>query len=156
MRKIEMLGMSEFAALFRRTVFASLDEQGLETLRGMFERYAVERGEYLRRKGEGSSALYVVESGRIDLMDGMYHSVLGMCGEGECVGLLSLWFPGVGYLDACAAEPSAVLSLDEGAFRMLEFSDPKLVLMMMRCIRTVVSPKLSRALEIAAKLYQEG
>jgi len=156
MRKVEMLGVSEFAALMKRTVFASLDEQGTETLRGMFERYSVDEGEYLHRRGEGPSSLYVVESGRVDLIDGTHQSVLGMCGEGDSVGLLSLWFPGVGCLDTCAAEASTVLSLDEGAFRMLEFSDPKLVLMMMRCVRAVVSPKLSRALEIAARLCQEG
>ncbi len=153
MKILPMLNIENTTQLLDKTIFSSLDMTAIEKLLPLLERKSIPRGEVLREMGEEKGDLYIIESGQFRETDAD-HAVLATYGAGECIGLLAVLFDGPQILSTAATEDSVVLQLDAGSLRMLEFSEPRLSLQILRCIRTALSPSMSAGLRLMYQLYQ--
>jgi len=153
MQTLNMLSSQEVQVFLKKTIFAQLDATLIEKLLPLLERYSVSRGEVIRKIGEESGSLILVEKGKFTASDAD-HSVLATYGVGDCIGPLSVLFSGAQLLETQAAEESVILTIDGGSLRMLEFSEPHLMLQIFRCIRLYASPKFHAAEQLMLQLYQ--
>ncbi|MGE4443821.1 MAG: Crp/Fnr family transcriptional regulator [Candidatus Altimarinota bacterium] len=70
-------------------LFSSLNQDSLNTLAMFCQQRRVASGEVLFRKGEESTSMYIVISGKLEVFDG--ERVLGFVKSGEFVGEMSLF-----------------------------------------------------------------
>lgn len=153
MQTLPMLSSQEIRNFLKKTIFSQLDTKLVDKLLPLIERFKVTSGEVIRKIGDESGSLILVESGKFSASDAD-HSVLATYGEGECIGPLSVLFGGTQLLKTQATEESIIIVLDAGSLKMLEFSEPHLMLQIFRCIRLYAGPKFHAAEQLMLQLYQ--
>ena len=112
------------------TLFASLDNQALETIVSAGQDLQLNRGDVLFREGERPDELFVVASGRIAIanksIDGR-ESMVALMEEGDLFGEMGL-FDGRGRsAEARALETSVVTAVPYGPVRAVYENDPSLL-----------------------------
>ena len=88
------------------------------------------QGQILFKKGDPAKHLYVVESGRLEVLEG--DRVLETLGEDEIVGEMALIDGGVRSATVRAAQPSNVIAIDEKRFLRMVSDTPFFALRVMR------------------------
>lgn len=154
MKMLSMIGSDETSKLLDESIFSGLDVQSREKLYPLFERKSVSKGEMIRKINEEVGDLFIVESGAF-YETSADNSVLATYGRGQCIGALSSLFSVKQVLNTQATEDSVVLQIDAGSLVMLEYSDPRLLLQLWRCIRSAVSPQVDGILHLMYELYQD-
>jgi len=81
-----------FALLAAMPVFGGLDESTLELLTSLAEPVTVERGEHFFREGDESRAMYVLETGRVEIYKTWQSEskLLRWMERGDCFGEMAL------------------------------------------------------------------
>ena len=107
------------------SVFGDLDEAELAEIARLAEPFAVPAGELLVRQGEPAEHLYVLESGRLEVvarLPGDREMPLSHLGAGDILGELSLIAGGARTASARAVETTRGLLIGRDAFRQLRMS----------------------------------
>lgn len=94
------------------------------------ESMTLTQGQILFKKGDPAKHLYVVESGRLEVLEG--DRVLETLGEDEIVGEMALIDGGVRSATVRAAQPSNVIAIDEKRFLRMVSDTPFFALRVMR------------------------
>jgi CRP-like cAMP-binding protein len=83
---------SHTAVLQRMPIFGALAQQTLEFLVGRARTAAVDSGAWFFREGEVASDVYVLESGRVEVVKAWQERELRLCelGAGDCFGEMAL------------------------------------------------------------------
>jgi len=153
MQSLRMHTQQELYELFKQTIFSAIDPASVEKLHPLIERRSVKKGEVLRKIGEEYGDLVIIEEGKFAMCDAD-HSVMNSLGPGDCIGPLSIIFHAPQTLETQATEDSVILMLDAGSLRMLEYSEPLLIIQLYKCIRIAVSPKIKALQKLMLELYQ--
>lgn len=99
-------------------LFSALDDDAARALRASMVEQRLTRGEVLFTEGEPGDKLYVVESGKVKLLqtapDGR-ESLIAVLGAGEMLGELSLFDPGARTATAVAVTSTKVLAMGHEA-----------------------------------------
>ncbi len=122
--------MPDSTLFHETTLFASLDNQALETIVSAGQDLQLNRGDVLFREGETPDELFVVVSGRIAIanksIDGR-ESMVALMEEGDLFGEMGL-FDGRGRsAEARALETSVVTAVPYGPVRAVYENDPSLL-----------------------------
>ncbi len=153
MQSLRMHTVQELNELLKHTIFSAIDPASVEKLHPLIERRSVSRGEVIRKIGEEYGDLVLIEEGKFSMCDAD-HSVLNSLGPGDCIGPLSVIIHTPQMLETQATEDSVILMLDAGSLRMLEYSEPLLIIQLYKCIRLAVSPKFKAVQKLMLELYQ--
>lgn len=150
-RTISMPDVKDLSALFKDSLLSNLELPHINKLHNLLECGQAEAGECIRPRGEKNPALFIIESGHVQLrMSGSPVSVADLH-RGEAFGLFSILFSGEATTDAYAVERSTFIVLDGSTLRMLEISSPQLALLIQRDIRSYLSPIIYQALPIIGR-----
>ncbi len=130
-KKIEM-GPSDYkelaGALRRISFFANLSLADLESLLGLTALYEVDKGRVLFRKGSVGDALYVIQSGEVDIISRRYAWIPGgriaRLRAGDFFGEMALLDQPYRTASAVAAAPSRLFVLLAARFNELLRSNP--------------------------------
>ena len=151
-QKLNMLPQSQVLELFHNSPLSELEDADIVKLIGLSECCLAREGECIRAVDNPMSALAIVASGCVSLYDLEHKKVLSQITEGQCFGMLSLVFPGHVYPEAYAEEDTVFILLDSVSFRMIELSDPKLAVAILRCIQTVMTPVIANTAAVLMRI----
>jgi signal transduction histidine kinase len=131
-------------------LFASLEEQDLDTLTRLAEPRAIKTGDLLMEQGSPGDALYVVLDGQFEVTkrSGKHDVVLGLRGSGEMLGEMSLMEEAPRMASVRAIRDSRVLALSRSAFYQLLSSNPS-------AVRAILRTLLSRQRSTEQLLVQQ-
>ena len=117
--------------LFRETLlFADLDNASLKAITDVSLKHWLRRGDVLFAEGDPPAALYVVESGRIAIVNRNFlgrESVVALMETGDLFGEMGLFDNRGRSAEARALERSAVTEVPYGPVRALYEADPRLL-----------------------------
>ena len=151
-RTITMPALDELTELLKQSsLFGGLDNPSITRLHNLLECGQAEAGECIRPRGDNNPALYLIQSGRIQLRMTGNPVPIADLRRGQSFGLLSILFPGEAFTEACAVETSTFIVLDSSTMRMLEISNPQLALLVLRSIRIELAPLINQALPVIAR-----
>ena len=127
---------SESAADFlgRVPLFAGLEPALREDVCRRARRLRVEPGQWLFREGEAGDAMYVVHTGRLEVVHEESGEVVRVLGRGEALGELALLTALPRSASARAARPTEVLSIARDDFGELLATSPALSLALNRVL----------------------
>jgi CRP-like cAMP-binding protein len=115
--------MDDTKALAERVpLFADLDEGELRFVLRAARRLTFDAGARLVRQGQAADTALIMEHGRarvISVLPGGGETVVGELGPGSVLGEMALLDAGVRSASVVASEPTACLSMERDAFRML-------------------------------------
>lgn len=136
--------------------FAGLGDDALAMMAGCATNVHVPAGEYLFRLGEPADRFFVVRHGRVALelhAPGAGPLVLETVDDGEVLGWSWLVPPHRWFLDARAAAPTSLVSLDGGCLRTKCDEDPALGYALMQRVSQVMLARLQSARMRLLDLY---
>ena len=151
-RTVEMISQQALQGLLKLSPLSSVEEKYIETLQAMMECGVADSGDVIRASGELKSALYIVVSGRVQLRYDGISEPLATLQFGDAFGLLSVLFPAPQEIEVICLEPAKFVSLDEGALRMIELSQPQLAIEIIRAIRVYCAPMIAQLVPLLLKL----
>ncbi len=151
-QSLSIMNVADFAALMKQTLFADLEAKHIAALHSMCECRLASSGECIRQVGEMADALAIVATGRVRLVDPTRRETLAHFSAGQAFGLISLLFPGQGYVEVYAVEETTLVILDAGNLRMIEVSNPELAIVVNRAVRSALAPIFANALPVLAKM----
>lgn len=129
--------MAERRILETTQLLGALSPEALESLRTASEVREVARNEVLFRRGDDSSELFGIVSGRVAILtrspDGR-ESLVAVLDEGSLFGELGLFDDGPRSADARALEPTQLLVLDYEVVRTAIQADPQLLWIIVRVL----------------------
>ncbi|MEP6775857.1 MAG: cyclic nucleotide-binding domain-containing protein, partial [Chloroflexota bacterium] len=107
-------------------LFASLEEQDLDTLTRLAEPRALKTGDLLMEQGSPGNALYVVLDGQFEVTkrSGKHDVVLGLRGSGEMLGEMALMEEAPRMASVRAIRDSRVLAISRSAFYQMLSANP--------------------------------
>jgi NTE family protein len=123
------------ATLRQVPVLAGLPDDLLERLAGEVREVDVPAGEWIMRAGEQAESLFVVRSGRVEVLDeGPPESVIRVLRRGDVLGELALLHEGVRSASARARRDSHLLELGRDRFEQLIREAPTFAVALTRSI----------------------
>ena len=127
---------AESSAVFlaRVPLFAGLEPSLREDVGRRARRVRVEAGEWLFREGEPGDAMFVVYTGRLEVVDEESGEVVRQLGRGDALGELALLTEQPRSASVRAARPTDVLSLGREDFTELLATSPALSLALNRVL----------------------
>jgi NTE family protein len=120
--------------LSRVPIFSGLERGGLESLAESARPVRVEAGAWLFRRGEPGDAMYVVRTGRLEVLDEEQGALLRELARGDALGELALISEAPRSASVRAARASDVLEVDRDDFEALLRSSPELSLALNRVL----------------------
>ena len=150
-RTITMPDLDDLIELLKQSLFGGLDMPSMTRLHNLLECGQAEAGECIRPRGDNNPALYIIQSGHIQLRMTGSPAPIADLHRGQSFGLFSILFPGEAFTEAYAVETSTFIVLDSSTMRMLEISNPQLALLVLRSIRIELAPFMNQALPIIAR-----
>ncbi len=114
------------AFLGRVSIFSELEAPMLSSLAARARPMRLPAGEWLFRRGDDGDALYVVRTGRLQVVDEPSDAVIRELGRGDALGELALLTRAPRSASVRAARASDVLAIDHDAFEDLLASAPAL------------------------------
>lgn len=151
-KTVEMLSCSALGALLKTSFLASIESKYIQTLQAMMERGVAESGDVIRVIGELNSALYIVESGEIQLRHPKCAEPFATLHAGDAFGMLSLLFPIPNSVEAVCTKQAKFIVLEEGTLRMIELSQPQLAVALIRAIRVHCAPSFAQLTPLLVNL----
>ena len=151
-KTVEMLSCSALGALLKTSFLASIESKYIQTLQAMMERGVAESGNVIRVIGELNSALYIVESGEIQLRHPKCAEPFATLHAGDAFGMLSLLFPIPNSVEAVCTKQAKFIVLEEGTLRMIELSQPQLAVALFRAIRVHCAPSFAQLTPLLGNL----
>ena len=121
------------------SAFSGVPEDTLEELLELLEKHTIPRGEVIFRKGDPGDAMYVIESGRVQISihdEARREVVLKHYGPGQIFGEMSLLDGLPRSATAMAVEPMSVMILPRGVFMNYLKEHPDIAIGMMRDLST--------------------
>jgi CRP-like cAMP-binding protein len=121
------------------SAFNGVPEETLEELLELLEKHTIPRGEVIFRKGDPGDAMYVIESGRVQISihdEAKREVVLKYYGPGQIFGEMSLLDGLPRSATAMAVEPMSVMILPRGVFMNYLKEHPDIAIGMMRDLST--------------------
>ena len=115
---------AEFLALV--PIFAGLPAEQLQTMAANTGAQRLEAGAWLFREGEEAEAMYVVRTGRLDVIDEKAGTVMRALGRGDVVGELALITASTRSASVRAARASDLISIERDNFDALLRASPEL------------------------------
>jgi predicted acylesterase/phospholipase RssA/CRP-like cAMP-binding protein len=125
------------AAAFLRNVpvLAGLSDELLERLTGELRVLAVSAGTWIMREGDVASSLFIIRSGRVDVVDeGPPEALIRVLRRGDVLGELALLRQGTRSASARARRDAELLELDRAAFEDLIQQAPSFALGLTRAM----------------------
>ena len=150
-RTISMPDVNDLSALFKNSLLSDLELPHVTKLHNLLECGQAEAGECIRPRGEKNPALFVINSGHVQLRMAGSPVPVAELQRGEAFGLFSILFAGEATTDAYAVDRSTFIVLDGSTLRMLEMSSPQLALLILRSIRSHLSPIIYQALPVIGR-----
>ena len=124
-------------------LFAGLEPGMLETIASRLQRVHVEAGDYLFREGDAGNAMFVVHTGRLDVIDEPSGRVIRELGRGDALGELALISDTPRSASLRAARSSELFEIGRQHFEELLRGTPELALALNRVLAEQL--RLSRA-----------
>lgn len=152
-QKLNMLPQAQLLEVVKQSPFASLEDEEAIKAFGLSEYCLAHEGESIRSADTPASAMFLIVSGSVRLLDAKQRTQAHF-GEGDCIGMLSLVFPGHVAPEIVADKDTAFLFLDAVSYRMICLSDAKLAISMLRCIQTTLTPLINNAANALAKICE--
>ena len=121
--------------LKKLSAFSGVPEETLEELLRLLERHTIPKGEVIFHKGDPGDAMYVIESGRVQISlqdEAGREVVLRHYGPGQIFGEMSLLDESPRSATATAVEPMAVMILPRDVFMNYLKGHPDMAIGMMR------------------------
>ena len=121
--------------LKKLSAFSGVPEETLEELLRLLERHTIPKGEVIFHKGDAGDAMYVIESGRVQISlqdEAGREVVLRHYGPGQIFGEMSLLDESPRSATATAVEPMAVMILPRDVFMNYLKGHPDMAIGMMR------------------------
>ncbi len=121
------------------SAFNGVPEETLEELLELLEKHTIPRGEVIFRQGDPGDAMYVIESGRVQISihdEARREVVLKYYGPGQIFGEMSLLDGLPRSATAMAVEPMSVMILPRGVFMSYLKEHPDIAIGMMRDLST--------------------
>ena len=137
--------------LGRCRALGDLTGEQLQALAGLMEPREYESGESLFREGDEAEEVLVIAQGSVRLE--RERTTLGVIGEGEMLGGVSMASVGRRACDAIAAEEVRALALSRGAYTQLRVDHPAIALALQdgllreiaTCVRALAESRASAA-----------
>lgn len=147
-----MLPQAQVLEVVKKSPFAGIEAEDAAKIFGLAECCLAHKGDIIRSADKPASAMFMIVSGRVSLRKNQM--TMASFGEGSCIGLLSLVFPGHVAPEIVASEDTVFLFLDSVSYRMICLSDAKLGISMLHCIQTVLTPVVNSAAEALSKFCE--
>jgi CRP/FNR family cyclic AMP-dependent transcriptional regulator len=143
--------------LSRISVWGGLTDEQQEIIYRRLEVATFEKGEYIFRKGEQPSHIYIVKSGKIDLLTSDQDvSVQKETVEtGGCFGVAALMAMQTHMVTAIAAEDAEVMVLSRQALLGLRYEDIELFALLMMNIAREIARRLKLTDDILLQYVRE-
>lgn len=137
--------MMRTAAFLRHVpVLADLSDELLERLAGQVDEVHMAAGEWLMREGEAADSMFIVASGRLDIVhEGPPETLIRVLRRGDVVGELALLRAGTRSASVRARRDSELLSLGREAFEALIQEAPSFALGLTRAMGTQLAASRS-------------
>ena len=128
--------MIRTAAFLRNVpVFTGLSDELLDRLAGQVEEVQMGAAEWLMREGEAADSMFIVASGRLDIVhEGPPETLIRVLRRGDVVGELALLRAGTRSASVRARRDSELLSLGRDAFEALIQEAPSFALGLTRAM----------------------
>jgi NTE family protein len=124
------------AAFLRNVpVLAGLSGELLERLAGEVTEIEVRAGSWILREGESASSVFIVRSGRVEIVDeGPPEALIRVLGRGEVLGELALLREGTRSMSARARRDTRLIELGRASFETLIQETPSFALGLTRAL----------------------
>jgi NTE family protein len=116
------------------SMFNGVDAEGLARLEALTEAVEVAAGEWLFHEGDPADAMYVVRTGRLEIVVG--GRVVRRIGRGEVIGELALLTAGRRSAGVRALRDTVLGRLSDAAFRDVAAAEPAFLLQVARTVAT--------------------
>jgi predicted acylesterase/phospholipase RssA/CRP-like cAMP-binding protein len=116
------------------SIFDGVDAEGLARLDALTEDVEVAAGEWLFREGDPADAMYIVRTGRLEIVVG--GRVVRRIGRGEVIGELALLTAGRRSAGVRALRDTVLGRLSDTAFRDVAAAEPAFLLQIARTVAT--------------------
>ncbi len=128
--------MTRTAAFLRHVpVLAGLSDALLERLAGQVEEIEVRAGDWILREGEAAESVFIVRSGRVEVVDeGPPEALIRVLRRGDVLGELALLREGTRSMSARARRDVELLELGRGPFEALIQEAPSFALGLTRAM----------------------
>ena len=116
-------------------LFGAIGDNALEELERLAQRVPLRRSEYLFRQGDASDGVYVVVSGRVQVVSERANGTCAVIGEamaGETIGEMSFFTQEKRSASVCAARDSLLIKFPNDAFERVISTHPEIVRELMR------------------------